>query len=143
MILKTTRFGEVDIDENRVIHFSEGLIGFPEDKKYVILEHRPDSPFMWLQSFTSPGLAFVIMNPFLAYPDYLKDISPEDENAMKPAGNDTIMIFTIVTIPQGKAGESTTNLMGPLVIDPEAKEGKQVILANYNYSHRHPLGFKK
>ena len=143
MIIKTTRFGEIEIDENRVIHFSEGIIGFPEDKEFVVMEHKPDSPFMWLQSLTSPGLAFVIMNPFLVYPDYLKDLSPEEEKELKPGSNDTVMIFAIVTIPTGKAGESTINLMGPVVIDPEAKEGKQVILANSGYNHRHPLNLKK
>jgi len=143
MIIKTTRFGEVEIDESRVIHFSEGIVGFPEDKKYVVLEHKPDSPFMWLQSLTSPGLAFVIMNPFLVYPDYLKDMSPEEENALKPGSNESVMIFAIVTIPSGKAAESTVNLMGPVIIDPEAKKGKQVILANSGYKHRHPLNLKK
>ena len=143
MILKTTRFGEIEIDESSAIHFSEGLVGFPEDKKYFIMEHNPDSPFMWLQSLNSPGLAFVIMNPFLVYPDYLKDISTEEEKNLKPGSNEAVMIFSIVTIPGGRAGESTVNLMGPVVIDPEAKEGKQVILANSGYSHRHPLNLKK
>lgn len=143
MIIKTTRFGEIEIDESRVINFSEGLAGFPEDKKYFVLDHKPGSPFMWLQSLTSPGLAFVIMNPFLVFPDYLKDISPEEENALKPGTNESVMIFAIVTIPGGRAGDSTVNLMGPVVIDPEAKEGKQVILANSDYNHRHPLNLKK
>ena len=143
MIVKTTRFGEIEINENRIIHFSEGLAGFPEDKKYFILEHKPESPFMWLQSLASPGLAFVIMNPFLVYPEYLEDMSPEEENALKPGVNETVMIFAIVTIPGGRAGDSTINLMGPIVIDPEAKEGKQVILANSGYNHRHPLDLKK
>ncbi len=143
MVIKTTRFGEIEIDEKRVIHFPEGLIGFPEDKKYIVMEHRPDSPFMWLQSLTSPGLAFVIMNPFLVNPAYLKDISPEEENALKPGSNETVMIFAIVTIPSGRVEESTLNLMGPVVIDSEARLGKQVILANSGYNHRHPLNLKK
>ena len=82
MVIKTTRFGEIEIDESRIIHFAEGLVGFPEDKKYVVMEHKPGSPFMWLQSLSSPNLAFVIMNPFLFYPDYLKDISPEEEKVL-------------------------------------------------------------
>ncbi len=143
MIIRTTRFGEIEIDESRVIHFSEGLIGFPEDKKYIIMEHKPDSPFMWLQSLTTPALAFVIVNPFQIYTNYLGDISPEEENVLKPGKNETVMIFTIVTIPHGRAEESTVNLMGPVVIDPELKKGKQVILANSDYSHRHPLNLKK
>ena len=143
MIIRTTRFGEIEIDENRAIHFSEGLIGFPEDKEYIIMEHNTDSPFMWLQSLTTPALAFVIVNPFQVYTDYLKDISPEEENVLRPGKNESVIIFAIVTIPHGRVSESTVNLMGPVVIDPEAKEGKQVILANSDYSYRHPLNFKK
>ena len=143
MIIKTTRFGEMEIDENRIIHFPEGLVGFPGDREYVLMEHKQGSAFMWLQSLTSPELAFVIMNPFQVYPNYLKDISPEEEKALKPGSNETIMIFGIVTIPGGRAAESTVNLMGPVIIDPETKEGKQVILAGSGYNHRHPLILKK
>jgi flagellar assembly factor FliW len=142
MIIKTSRFGEIDIDKSRFIQFSEGLIGFPEDKEYIIMEHKSDSPFMWLQSVNSPGLAFVIMNPFQIYPGYLKDISPEEENALKPDNNETVMIFAIVTIPNSKPEESTVNLMGPVVVDTVSNKGKQVILANSGYSHRYPLTFK-
>ncbi len=143
MIIKTTRFGDVEIDESRVINFKEGLIGFPEDKKYIIMDHKPGSPFMWLQSLTSPELAFVVMDPFQVYPDYLKEISPEEEREMETGNNEPVIIFAIVTIPGGRVTESTVNLMGPIVVDPEAKEGKQVILASSGYSHRHPLNLKK
>jgi flagellar assembly factor FliW len=142
MIIKTSRFGEIDIDKGRVIQFNEGMIGFPEDKEYIIMEHKSDSPFMWLQSVSSPGLAFVIMNPFQIYPGYLKDISPEEENELKPDKNETVMIFAVVTIPNGKPEESTLNLMGPIVIDPATNKGKQVILANSGYSHCYPITFK-
>ena len=143
MIIKTTRFGKIEIDESRAIHFPEGLIGFPEDKDYVVMEHKPGSPFMWLQSLTSPGLAFVITNPFLIYPDYLKEISPEEENMLKPGKDENVMIFAIVTIPPGKSEESTVNLMGPVVIAPDEKAGRQVILANSGYNHRFPLNMNK
>ncbi len=143
MIIKTTRFGEIEIDENRAIHFSEGLIGFPEDKDYVVMEHKPGSPFMWLQSLTSPGLAFVIMNPFQVYPDYLKEIPSEEADMMKPGKDENVMIFVIVTIPGGKSEQSTVNLMGPVVIAPDEKVGRQVILANSGYNHRYPLSMNK
>jgi len=137
--INTPRFGNIEIDESKSIHFAEGLLGFPDDKKYVVMEHKPDSPFTWLQSLTSPDLAFVMTNPFLVNPDYLKDVSQEEEKLLKNGENDAIMIFAIVTIPNGKAKDSTVNLMGPIVVDPETKEGKQVILANSEYSHRYPL----
>ncbi|NLD38857.1 MAG: flagellar assembly protein FliW [Desulfatiglans sp.] len=142
MNIKTSRFGDIEIDKGRVIQFPDGLIGFPDDKEYIVMEHRSDSPFMWLQSVGNPDLAFVIINPFQVYPEYLKDISQEEENALKPDNNETVTIFAIVTIPTGKPHESTLNLMGPVVIDPVTNKGKQVILANSGYSHRHPVTFK-
>ncbi len=142
MNIKTSRFGEIEIDKERIIQFTDGLIGFPDEKEYIVMEHRSDSPFMWLQSVNKPDLAFVIMNPFQVFPEYLKDIPQEEENALKPDNNETVMIFAIVTIPNGKPQESTLNLMGPVVIDPVTNKGKQVILANSGYSHRHPIMFK-
>lgn len=141
MIVNTTRFGDIEVDEKKSIHFQEGILGFPEDKEYIIIEHKPgtDSPFIWLQSLTSPDLAFVLTNPFFVNPDYLKDLSPEEENLLKDGTNENIIVFAIVTIPSGKADKSTVNLMGPIVIDPDNREGRQVILANSDYSHCYPL----
>ena len=143
MIIKTTRFGEIDIEESKVIYFPEGLIGFPEDKKFFVIEHKPNSPFMWLQSLTTPELAFVVINPYQVFPGYLKEISREEEDMLKPGDNDTVIIVAIVTIPNGRITESTVNLMGPVVIAPKEKIGKQVILANSGYSHRHPLNLNR
>jgi flagellar assembly factor FliW len=136
--IDTTRFGEIEIDESQAVHFPEGLLGFPENKDFIIMEHRPGSPFLWLQSLTSPELAFVMTNPFLIKKDYLKN-EPEKETLMKSEeGNDTI-IFSLVTIPQGKAEKTTVNLLGPIVIDTKSRKARQVILANSGYSHCHPM----
>lgn len=137
--INTTRFGDIEIDTDKPVHFPEGLVGFPDDTEFVLLEHKPNSPFMWLQSISSPELAFVITNPFLVNPDYLKDITDEEKKLFTAEGKDNITIFAIVTIPNSGIADSTINLMGPVVINPETKEGRQVILANSGYSHQCPL----
>jgi len=139
LTIKTTRFGEVEIDEKRAIRFPDGLLGFPERKDYIILEHKPESPFCWLQSTTAPDLAFVMINPFLVKTDYLKDLPPDDNSLFGSENSRDIIVFVLVTIPRGKAGEATVNLLGPIFIDPGTGRGKQVILANSGYNHRHPL----
>ena len=63
MIIDTVRFGEVEVEENRVIHFVEPILGFEKSLRYVILDHAEDSPFKWLQSADEPELAFVVTNP--------------------------------------------------------------------------------
>ena len=141
MNVKTTRFGEINIDKKRTIRFPDGLLGFPEQKDYVLLEHKPGSPLFWLQSVTDPYLAFVIINPFQAKKDYLKDLRSAEKEIVKGVENGKVIIFTIVTIKQNDVNPMTVNLMGPLVIDAKTRIGKQVILEKSGYSHQHPLTF--
>ena len=139
--VKTTRFGEVNINEKKAIQFPDGLLGFPKQKDYVILEHKPGSPLFWLQSITAPYLAFVIINPFQVKKDYLKDLRSSEKEIFKGVEDEKVIVFTIVTIKQNDVNPMTMNLMGPLVIDSKTRIGKQVILEKSGYSHQYPLIF--
>jgi flagellar assembly factor FliW len=139
LTLHTSRFGKMEIEPKRVIHFPQGLPGFPERKDYVILEHKPGSPFCWLQSLEQSDLAFVLINPFLIKADYLQDLSREEKKAFEVESGGDLVVFALVTIPPGAVEKMTANLLGPLVIDVKNKIGSQIILANSGYNHRHPL----
>ncbi|MBN1849913.1 MAG: flagellar assembly protein FliW [Deltaproteobacteria bacterium] len=139
MIIQTDRFGEIEVDEKLTIHFPDGLLGFPDHKDFVILEHKPQSPFCWLQSTDSPELAFVMTNPLLFKVDYIDGLSFDERVQLVNDNGTKNVIFSIVTIPPGHAENSTVNLLGPLSIDTLTRTGRQVILANSGYSHRHPL----
>jgi flagellar assembly factor FliW len=137
--LKTSRFGVLEIDESRIIRFPEGLLGFPEQKRYVILEHKPGSPFYWLQSMDSPDLAFVIADSLLIKENYLEALPEKEKPFFRSDSGGDIAVFSLVTIPQGDVKRMTVNLIGPLVIDVGAKTGKQIILSESGYDCRHPL----
>ncbi|MEW6669200.1 MAG: flagellar assembly protein FliW [Thermodesulfobacteriota bacterium] len=137
--IQTSRFGTIEIEENRIIHFPEGLLGFPLHRDYVLLDHKPDSPFCWLQSTDVPELAFVLTNPFRFMTDYLRDLSPEEQALFEVQEGGERVILNLVTIPTGQVEKTTVNLLGPLVIDATARRGKQVVLAGAGYSHRQPL----
>ncbi|MFP4036858.1 MAG: flagellar assembly protein FliW [Desulfobacteraceae bacterium] len=137
--IKTTRFGEVEIDEAKVVHFHEGMIGFPDHRNFVLLEHKPGSPFMWLQSTEDPDLAFVLTNPFIMKSDYLEDLPHEERRRVLGENGKSPLVLAVVTIPPGDAHRATVNLLGPLVIDIESRTGRQVILAGSDYHTRHPL----
>ena len=139
MKLETSRFGEIEVDKSLAIHFSAGLLGFPDQKDYVILQHKPGSPFCWLQSLTLPDLAFVMTDPHKILPDYLRELPEEEINQLSREINSETVIFALVTIPPGNVKKATVNLLGPLVINTESKSGKQVILSNSGYNHRHPF----
>lgn len=140
MKIETSRFGTLDLLEDKVIHVPSGLFGFPDSKRYTLLEHRKGSPFVWLQSVDNGSLAFVLIDPLLVKPDYEVRISPEDINELQLAdAPDGIQTLVIVNITSGEKVELTVNLLGPIVINTKKKFGKQIILSDSEYSLRHPI----
>ena len=77
MQLETTRFGSVEIDDNRVINFPSGMLGFSSYTKFVLLQPDEQGVFFWLQSTETPDLAFVVTDPALWIPDYKANIRRE------------------------------------------------------------------
>lgn len=138
-VVETTRFGKVDVDNNRIVHLPEGLLGFPEQRDYAILDHKPGTPFYWLQSLDLPELAFVMMDPFAVCGDYLKDLPVQEKEPFEGRESRRILIFALATIPAGKVEQMTVNLLGPLVIDAETRVGRQIVLTNSGYDTRHPV----
>jgi flagellar assembly factor FliW len=135
--IKTTRFGDVKIDENLIITLPEGILGFEDIKRYIILDHfDKESPFKWLQSIEDPSLAFVITDPLMFVPEYKARISKEEIKAIDISGESKAIIVVIVNIKRDHS-EITVNLQGPIVINAEKKLAKQVVIKESDYSVRH------
>jgi len=141
----TTRFGTVDVPEERIITMSRGILGFPEKRRFCIIQHKKDSPFFWYQSVDDPALAFVITNPWLFKSDYQidLDLAAQALGREKEADDVPVECYVIVTIPKGSPEQMTANFVAPLVLDPEKCEAVQIVLSEEFYSHRHPLLKKK
>jgi flagellar assembly factor FliW len=136
MDVRTTRFGVVQIAEDRVITFPKGLLGFSQCKRYCLLEPGEDACFFWLQSLDEPGLAFVVTDPSLFVPDYSVPIRPEQMADMKMDKLEDAQVFVIVNKVEQQL---TGNLQGPLVINTVTREGEQMVLAEKRWTTRHPL----
>jgi flagellar assembly factor FliW len=138
--IETSRFGDIDLAEDRIIHIPLGLFGFPQSKRYTLLEHRTGSPFLWFQSVDTGSLAFVLVDPVFVKPDYQVQISPQDMKELQltdaPEGVQTLVI---VNITSGEKVELTANLLGPIVINVKKMVAKQIILSENEYSVRHPI----
>lgn len=137
--IQTSRFGEIRIDESRIIDFPEGILGFPGENKFVILEHKPGSPFCWLQSVKTPDLAFVMISPILVKQDYLDSLPPSERKLLEGEEGKNMALFAFVTIPRGQVEKMTVNLLGPILIDVRKKTGRQLVLANSGFNTRHPV----
>lgn len=136
MEVRTTRFGVIEIAEDRVITFPKGLLGFPSQTRYCLLQPGDDALFFWLQSLDDSNLAFVVTDPTLFVTDYSVPIRPEQMEDLGLAELADAQVFVIVNKVEQ---ELTGNLQGPLVINTLSKQGEQLVLAEKRWTTRHVL----
>lgn len=139
MKIKTRQFGEINIDDDKIINMPLGIPGFKDQKRYVVLQKKETAPFFLFQCVDDPNLSFVVLDPVKVYPEYSLDEEDFETNIDWKFEKEGITCFAIVTIPQGSPEKMTANFMAPLVINNERKEGIQLILQNSLYSHQQPL----
>lgn len=136
MEVRTTRFGVIDIAEDRVITLPKGLLGFPRATRFCLLEPGDDACFFWLQSVDEPSLAFVVTDPSLFVTDYSVPLRPEQMSELGLSRLEDAQVFVIVN----KVDQQLTgNLQGPLVINTLTRSGDQLVLAEKRWTTRHPL----
>jgi flagellar assembly factor FliW len=134
----TTNFGEIEVPLEDIIHFGEGIPGFPKIHKFAILEFEQLKPFLYLQSLDEPPIALLIVSPFLLHPSYRVELGDSDLEDLKTRNPEEVAVFAVATIPENPA-EATLNLMAPILINQKNRSGKQVILLDSQFSVRHPL----
>jgi flagellar assembly factor FliW len=138
--IPTSRFGTIDIPEDQVIYVPLGLIGFPNQKRYVLREHKKGSPFIWFQAVDDEDLAFVLIDPLLCEPDYEIQVNSEDRKTLElPDSCEGLQTMVIVNITPGDPVEITANLLGPVAMNFKKKLAKQVVLHQSPYTTRHPI----
>jgi flagellar assembly factor FliW len=121
-----------------VLTFPSGILGFPDCRRYVILDHDTDAPFKWLQSLDEPGLAFVILDPAYFHPEYDVQVPHEALLEVESKDNEELIVSVLLTIPSNDPTGITANLRGPLLMNPRTKLCKQLILSD-SYPTRFPL----
>jgi flagellar assembly factor FliW len=136
MEVRTTRFGVIEIAEDRVITLPKGLLGFPRATRFCLLEPGDDACFFWLQSVDEPSLAFVVTDPSLFVPDYSVPLRPEQMTELGLERLDDAQVFVIVNKVDHQL---TGNLQGPLVVNTLTRTGDQLVLAEKRWTTRHPL----
>lgn len=138
MRIHTRYHGEQNIEEEKILTFENGIPGFPEEKRFVLLPLTEDQVFLAMQSVKTPELAFVVVNPFFFFQDYEFCL---DEGTIAQLGiedRNDVRVLNILTI-RDPFRETTINLKAPLVLNEKTRKGKQVILEEEKYLTRHPL----
>ncbi|RKI43257.1 flagellar assembly protein FliW [bacterium D16-51] len=141
MKIDTRYFGEIEIGDEKILHFEQGLFGFEEYKDYTVLydiEEEEEPFFSWLQCVTEKALAFPIVNPFKVKEDY----NPVVEDALlSPIGEcsaEDLLVFLLATVPADPK-KTTVNMKAPLVINTVNRQGIQIIVENDDYAIRHMI----
>lgn len=123
-------FGEIDIDESKIIHFPSGIIGFPELNDFALLydeEKGSNAPIRWLQSIQDAEFALPVMDPLIVSKDYNPEV---ESNLLLPLGEmkeeDTLVLVTI-TIPKDLT-KMSINLQAPIVVNTETRKAAQIIV---------------
>ena len=142
MLIQTSRFGEIEVEEDQIINFPSGLIGFSEDHRFVIREDEAAAPFRWLQAIDNEDLAFVMIEPHVTISNYELELTKDHLNKLNAEKTGDLSVYSLVTMAK-KMEDVTINLQGPLLFNLEKRLGLQIIVQDGKYSTRHSLFSKK
>lgn len=138
-LLQTPRFGAIEYTADDVVMLADGMIGFPGLVQYLVIQHKENSPFRWLQSIDQPELAFLIAEPLAFAPDYQPEVRPESVADLDIDENSPTLVYTVVTIPKGRPDAMTLNLAGPIVINAQNRKAKQLVLEDSRWPLKYPV----
>ncbi|MDE6221464.1 MAG: flagellar assembly protein FliW [Lachnospiraceae bacterium] len=140
--VNTRIFGKIAIEDDKIIRFDHGILGFPDLKEFTLIfneDKGADASIKWLQSLQEPGFALPVMNPDLVRPGYNPNF---DEDFLKPLGDnldgENILLFVTVTVPKDIT-KTTVNLKAPIIVSIENLKAVQLICDDDAYSVKHPI----
>lgn len=122
------QFGDMDFEEKHVVYFPEGIIGFEDCRKFLVVNDEGSDPFRWLVSLDDRDLSFPVIDPALVQSDYFSTNFPSQD----------VSVLSVVAIKTDLA-QSTVNLKSPIVIHNADRTGKQIVLENEHLGVRTPL----
>ncbi len=141
MKINTRIFGEIEISDDKIIHFENGIIGFPDMKQFTLLhdeERGSKAGLRFLQSLDEPNFAMPVMDPLIVKADYDPEV---DDELLKSVGNltpENVLVLVTVTVPSDLT-KMTVNLQGPIIINVNEMRACQVIVDSEVYPVKFPI----
>jgi len=138
MEIDTIRFGTVEVDEKKVIVFSEGIPGLEEYRKYVLLQFEDSYPIIWLQSVDEGGICIPVLDTFSVLTGYVFDIDDTDVKELELNAPEELHVVSVLVIPED-IQQMTANLAAPIIINITTGKAKQIMLGGGDYNIRAPI----
>jgi len=140
MRINTKIFGEIEIADDKIIHFPSGIIGFPELTDFALVhdEEKGIGAIHWMQSVQEPAFAMPVIDPLIVCPDYNPEV---DDELLRPLGElipDEMLVLVTVTVPSDLT-QMSVNLRGPLIVNAAEKKACQVIIEGEGYAVKYPV----
>lgn len=149
MQITSTRFGEFDITDDRVITFPAGIPGFPQLRDVALIPASETDPFVeleapeglfFMQSTTDPDLAFLCVDPFMMFSEYEVEFDEDTLDIDDPTAALVLAVLSVIEGEEPLAARTTANLRAPIVVNTTSRQAQQVILSDARWSVKHPLG---
>lgn len=141
MLVQTRYFGEIDLSEDKILTFEQGLMGFEGLTKFTLLydsENEDSDNIMWFQSLEEPGLALPVINPLYIKKDYNPEINDEYLEPLGEIEDENLCVLITLTVPED-IKRTTANLKAPLIINASNRKGLQIIVENQDYEIRYNI----
>ena len=136
MEIQSSRFGWMSVDDDRIMTFPRGLLGFPDHNRFALIQTGQENYFFWLQSVDDPALAFVVTDPAIFFKDYQVPVREETSTELQLTDPKFLQVFAICN----KVGEWLTgNLLGPILVNADNRLATQVVLTEKKWTTRQPL----
>lgn len=139
MNINAKYFGEVSYEKDDTIHIINGLFGFESYASYLPLSFQEDDSMISLQNLEDETLSFILINPFMIYPDYSPKLSKDDLKELEANSIEDVS-FYVISVIRDSVDKSTVNLRAPLVVNALNRKAKQIMLDQPEYTFRHILG---
>jgi len=138
MQVDTLRFGIVQVDEEKIIEFTDGIPGLEQYRKYALLQFEESYPIVWLQSMDDTGICLPVLDTFTVLPEYVFDIDETDVKTLELTSPDELHVVSVVVIPEDIQG-MTVNLAAPIIINTNTGRAMQIVLSGSEYNVRAPV----
>jgi flagellar assembly factor FliW len=137
MRINTQRFGEIEVKDDRVIRFENGIPGFEHLRAFVIVHAEQTAPVYWMQSVKEPGVALPVVDPFALVSDYSLEINDAEVEGLSLEDQADLLVLGVTVIPEDIT-KMTVNLAAPVLVNTKKGVGRQIVMDNMRYSTRHP-----
>lgn len=132
-----SRFGHIEYNPDNLLHFPDGMVGFPELHDFIVMPNKKEGPLFWIQSVDDTDIAFVLTDPSNFFLDYAIAPDESEREQLKITKEDEVFILAVVTVPENQ--NITLNLAAPILFAPKSNRAIQVILEDSKYQTKTPL----